>query len=153
VAGRGIPSDSTFQECDMASLNPYISFEKQAREAMGFYQSVFGGDLEISTFGQFEGMVQDPSESDLVMHAQLTTPDGFVLMAADTPTGMEYRRPAGISVSVSGDDEPALQRYWDGLADGGTVVMPFDTPPWGGRFGMLVDRFGIDWMVALNAAS
>ena len=55
-------------------------------------------------------------------------------------------------MSVSGDDEAALQGFWDKLSDGGTVVMPFDTPPWGGRFGMLTDRFGIDWMVALNAS-
>src|SRR5689334_3737853 len=113
----------------MPSLNPYLSFQNQARDAMTFYQGVFGGQLDISTFGQFEGMVQDPAENDLVMHAQLTTPDGFVLMGADTPTGMDYRAPAGISVSVSGDDESALQGWWDALAAGGTVVMPFDTPP------------------------
>lgn len=136
----------------MPSLNPYLSFRNDARDAMTFYQGVFGGDLDISTFGQFEGMVDDPSDSDLVMHAQLTTPDGFVLMGADTPSRMEYHAPAGISVSVSGDDEAALERFWDGLAEGGTIVMPFDTPPWGGRFGMLTDRFGIDWMVALNAS-
>ncbi|MFB8146825.1 VOC family protein [Microbacterium sp. NPDC056003] len=135
----------------MPSLNPYLSFKNQAREAMTFYQSVFGGELDISTFGQYEGMVQDPSENDLVMHSQLSTPDGFVLMGADTPSGVEYREPAGISVSVSGDDEAALQAYWNALAAGGTVVMPFETPPWGGRFGMLTDRFGIDWMLALNA--
>ncbi|MCH6231114.1 VOC family protein [Microbacterium sp. CFH 31415] len=135
----------------MPSLNPYLSFKNQAREAMTFYQSVFGGELDISTFGQYEGMVQDPSENDLVMHSQLSTPDGFVLMGADTPSGVEYREPAGISVSVSGDDEAALQAYWNALTEGGTVVMPFETPPWGGRFGMLTDRFGIDWMLALNA--
>lgn len=135
----------------MPSLNPYLSFRREARDAMTFYQGVFGGDLDISTFGQFEGMVDDPTENDLVMHAQLTTLDGFILMGADTPSQMPYTKPAGISVSVSGDDEPALQGFWDKLADGGTVVMPFDTPPWGGRFGMLTDRFGIDWMIALNA--
>ena len=135
----------------MPSLNPYLSFRREARDAMSFYQSVFGGELELSTFGQFEGMVEDPAENDLVMHAQLTSPEGFVLMGADTPSRMEYVAPAGISVSVSGDDEASLQRYWDALADGGTVVMPFETPPWGGRFGMVTDRFGIDWMLALNA--
>lgn len=134
----------------MPSLNPYLSFRNRAREAMTFYQNVFGGRLDISTFGQFEGMVQDPSENDLVMHAQLTTPDGFVLMAADTPSAMDYEKPAGISVSVSGDDGAALQGYWDELADGGTVVMPLDTPPWGGKFGMLTDRFGIDWMISIG---
>lgn len=136
----------------MPSLNPYLSFKTEARDAMAFYQSVFGGDLQISTFGEYEGMVQDPSENDLVMHSQLTTPDGFVLMGADTPTSMPYEKPAGISVSVSGDDEASLQRYWDKLSEGGTIVMPFDTPPWGGKFGMLTDKFGIDWMVAVNAA-
>ena len=66
----------------MPSLNPYLSFKNEAREAMTFYQSVFGGDLTIDTFGQYEGMVQDPAENDLVMHAQLETPDGFMLMGA-----------------------------------------------------------------------
>lgn len=136
----------------MPSLNPYLSFRNDARAAIEFYQSVFGGDLQISTFADFPGMVQDPAENDLVMHAQLTSPDGFVLMAADTPTGMQYEEPAGISVSVSGDDEAVLQGYWDALSDGGTVTMPYDIPPWGGRFGMLTDRFGIDWMVAYSPA-
>ncbi|MFH8248847.1 VOC family protein [Microbacterium sp. B2969] len=136
----------------MLSLNPYLSFKDNARDAIEFYQSVFGGDLQISTFGDFEGMVQDPAEKDLVMHSQLTSPDGFVLMASDTPSSMPYREPGGSSVSVSGEDEAKLQGFWDGLSEGGTVTMPYDTPPWGGRFGMLRDKFGIDWMVALNAA-
>ncbi|MET0295870.1 MAG: VOC family protein [Microbacterium sp.] len=134
----------------MSSLNPYLSFRSHARSAMEFYQSVFGGELSIDTFAGFPGMV-DPAEQDLVMHAQLTTPEGFVLMASDTPAAMPHSAPAGISVSVSGDDEPSLQSYWDALSADGTVVMPFEVPPWGGRFGMLTDRFGIDWMIALNA--
>ncbi|MEZ3161124.1 VOC family protein [Microbacterium sp. BWT-B31] len=136
----------------MPSLNPYLSFKNEARAAMEFYRSVFGGDLVVSTFSEFDGMVQDPAEADLVMHAQLSTPDGFVLMGADTPTGMEYTKPAGISVSVSGDDEAKLERFWNALGEGGSVTMPFDVPPWGGRFGMLTDRFGIDWMIAYSPA-
>ena len=62
----------------MPTLNPYLSFRSNAREAIEFYQSVFGGDVQISTFGEYEGMVQDPSEKELVMHSQLTSPDGFV---------------------------------------------------------------------------
>jgi PhnB protein len=137
----------------MTILNPYLSFRDSARAAMEFYQSVFGGELVVSTFGDFPGMVQDPAENALVMHAQLTTAEGFTLMGADTPTGMDYREPAGVSLSVSGDDDASLQGYWDALSVGGTVTMPFETPPWGGRFGMLVDRFGFSWMVALNATS
>lgn len=81
------------------------------------------------------------------MHAQLTTDDGLVLMAADTPNGMTYEAPAGISVSLSGNTQARTQEVWDALAAGATVTMPLDIPPWGGTFGMLVDRFGIAWML------
>ncbi len=136
----------------MAILNPYLSFQGEARAAMEFYQSVFGGELDVSTFASFPDMGVGADEQDLVMHSQLETPDGFVLMGSDTPSHMEYVKAAGFAVSVSGDDEAQLQGFWDALSDGGSVSMPFDTPPWGGRFGMLTDRFGIDWMLSLNAA-
>jgi PhnB protein len=135
----------------MLTLNPYLSFKDQARAAIEFYQSVLGGDLQLSTFGEFPDMVEEPGDADLVMHAQLETPDGFTIMASDTPSGMPFQQTAGFSVSISGDDEATLQRYWDELSVGGTVVMPFEVPPWGGRFGMFVDRFGISWMVAFTA--
>jgi PhnB protein len=131
----------------MANLNPYLSFRTEAREAMEFYRDVLGGELDISVFGDLPDMVQDPSQNDLVMHAQLTTPDGLVLMGSDTPSGMHYEAPAGISVSLSGNTQARTQEVWDRLVDGGTIVMPLDTPPWGGTFGMLVDRFGIAWML------
>ena len=97
-------------------LNPYLSFRDNAREAMTFYRSVFGGELTISTFGDFHAS-EDPAEQDKVMHSQLETPDGLVLMGADTPNGMEYRPQAGVSVSLSGDDEPRLRGYWERLSD------------------------------------
>jgi len=130
-------------------LNPYLNYKDSAREAMTFYQSVLGGELTISTFGDFHAS-EDPSEQDKVMHAQLETPDGFVLMAADTPNAMEHRPQAGVSVSLSGDDEAKLRGYFEGLSAGGNVVMPFETAPWGDTFGMCVDRFGTSWLV--NAA-
>src|SRR6478735_5715223 len=101
------PPPHIYQERDMPSLNPYISFQNQARDAMEYYQSVFGGELVVSTFAEYPGMTDDPAEQDLVMHALLETPDGFILMGADTPSRMTYEKPAGISVSVNGDDEPA----------------------------------------------
>lgn len=131
----------------MVNLNPYLSFRTEARQAMEFYQSVLGGDLSIDVFGDFPDMVQDPSQKDLVMHAQLTTPEGQVLMASDTPDGMTYEPPQGISVSLSGNTQEVTQAVWDKLVDGGTVTMPLEAPPWGGTFGMLVDRFGIAWML------
>jgi PhnB protein len=130
-------------------LNPYLSFRDNAREAMTFYESVFGGELDVSTFADFHATA-DPGEQDKIMHSQLETPDGLVLMAADTPDGMEYRPQAGVSVSLSGDDEARLRGYWERLSEGGTVMMPFEKAPWGATFGMCVDRFGTSWMV--NAA-
>ena len=131
-------------------LNPYLSFHDSAREAMTFYKSVFGGELTISTFGDYHAS-EDPAEQDKVMHSQLETPDGLVLMGADTPNGMEYRPQAGVSVSLSGDDEQRLRGYWEQLSDNGTVVMPFEKAPWGDTFGMCVDRFGTSWMVNATA--
>jgi PhnB protein len=127
-------------------LNPYLNFEDSAREAMTFYQSVLGGQLTVSTFGEFHAS-EDPTEQDKVMHSQLETADGFTLMAADTPNAMEHRPQQGVSVSISGDDETKLRGYWEGLSAGGTVIMPFEKAPWGDTFGMCLDRFGTHWMV------
>ncbi|HVX08592.1 VOC family protein [Humibacter sp.] len=128
------------------TLNPYLSFRDNAREAMEFYQTVFGGDLTVSTFRDFH-MTEDESELDKVMHAQLNAPEGIVLMGADTPNSMEYTPGGSITVSLSGDDEAALRGYWDRLSQGATVVQPLEKAPWGDSFGMLTDRFGTGWMV------
>jgi PhnB protein len=127
-------------------LNPYLNFRDDAREAMTFYHSVLGGELTISTYAEF-GASDDPAEQDKVMHSQLETPDGFVLMASDTPNRMEFDGQAGIAVSLSGDDEDKLRGFWEKLSDGGTVTMPFEPAPWGAVFGMCVDRFGTSWLV------
>ena len=127
-------------------LNPYLNFRDNAREAMTFYQSVLGGELNISTFGEFHAS-EDPSEQDKVMHSHLMTEDGFSLMGADTPNSMEFNGQAGVSVSLSGDDVDTLRGWWEGLSEGGTIVMPFEQAPWGSIFGMVVDRFGTSWLV------
>ena len=128
------------------SLSPYIGFRDNAREAMEFYRSVFGGELQSSTFADFQAS-EDPAEQDLIMHSQLTTPGGLILMASDTPSSMTYEEGSRITVSLFGDDDAELSGYWDALADGGTVAMPLSDSPWGDRFGMLTDRFGVNWMV------
>lgn len=132
-------------------LNPYLSFKGAARDAMTFYQSVFGGELTISTFAEYQ-MSDDPAEQDLVMHGMLEAPNGIVLMGSDTPSSMEYHAPAGISVSLSGDDAATLTGYWEKLSDGAEVTMPLAQAPWGDSFGALTDKFGISWMVNITAA-
>jgi len=135
----------------MSILTPYLSFRDNAREAMTFYQSVLGGQLDLVEFSSFPQMPQDPADANKIMHAWLATDDGMVLAGSDTPTGMDYQPPQGISVSVSFDDDDRAQAIWDGLGAGGTPTMPFETAPWGGRFGMLIDRFGVTWMVTADA--
>lgn len=133
----------------MLTLNPYLSFTGEARAAMEFYRSVFGGELTVDTFGSFGG-TDDPDDTDLVMHAQLETPQGFTLMASDTPSGMRQAPISGFSVSISGDDEAAARSLWAGLSDGGTITMPLEPAPWGGQFGMLTDQFGVAWLVSID---
>lgn len=130
----------------MASrLNPYLSFRDTARQAMEFYQQVFGGNLTLSTFGEFGNT--DPAVADKVMHSQLETDSGFTLMASDTPPEMEYHPGNNISISLSGDDIDELRGYWQRLSESGTVTMALEKQMWGDEFGMCVDRFGIGWLV------
>ena len=127
-------------------LAPYIGFKDNARQAMEFYHSVLGGKLEMTTFAE-GGMPADMGDPNLIMHAMVESENGLTFMAADTPAGMERSEGSNISMSLSGDNEVELRGYWDKLADGGTVTQPLDKAPWGDTFGMLVDKFGINWMV------
>jgi len=127
-------------------LNPYLSFRDTAREAMEFYQSVFGGELTMSTFAEFQAS-EDPAEKDKIMHAMLLTEGGLALMGADTPNSMDYTPGGGFSVSLSGEDDAELRGYWEKLSDGGKVIMPLEKAPWGDSFGMCEDRFGVSWLV------
>jgi PhnB protein len=133
----------------MASrLNPYISFDNGARQAMEYYRDVFGGNLTMNTFGEF-GQTDSP-DADKIMHSQLETDTGFTLMASDTPAGMQRNPGDTITISLSGDDADTLRGYWEKLSDGGTVTMPLEKQMWGDEFGMCTDRFGIPWMVNIT---
>lgn len=136
----------------MASLlTPYLSFRDNAREALEFYQQVFGGKLELSTFGEY-GMADTP-QADQIMHGQLETPLGFTLMASDTPPGMDFSEASGITVAITGDDVEELRGYFAKLAEGGEVSVPLEKQMWGDEYGACVDRFGIPWMANISTAS
>ncbi|MGW1208865.1 VOC family protein [Streptomyces sp. NPDC002499] len=129
-------------------LNPYISFDGDARQALEFYQEVFGGTLALNTFGEFGR--PDASHADKIMHGMLETPSGFTLMGADTPPEMQYTPGGNFSVSLSGDDEKDLRGWWEKLSADGTVIVPLDKQMWGDVFGMCTDKFGIPWMVNIG---
>ena len=134
----------------MASrLNPYLNFNGNARQALEFYQSVFGGTLNVSTFADF-GTPQDAPDASKIMHGQLETQAGYTLMAADTPPNMEYQGMHGFGVSLSGDDGDRLHGYWEKLSASGTVTMPMQKQVWGDEFGMCVDGFGVSWLVNIS---
>ena len=133
------------------TLNPYLNWRGNARAAMEFYQSVFGGELTVSTFGD-AGMEVDPSEVDQVMHSQLVTENGLTLMGSDAPMHIEGTEGSAYSVSLSGPDEEILRGYWEGLSVGATIEQPLMTAPWGDTFGMLIDQYGINWMVNILGA-
>jgi PhnB protein len=130
-----------------SQLNPYISFQGNAREAMEFYQQVFGGELELRTFGEF-GMGDAP-DAEKIMHGALTTDRGYVLMGADNPPGMPLTQGDNVTIALVGEaaDAETLRGYWRKLSEGGTVSMPLDKQMWGDEYGACTDRFGINWMV------
>jgi PhnB protein len=129
-------------------LNPYISFDGNARQAMEFYKDVFGGELAVNTFGEFGS--PDAPEANNIMHSLLETSSGFALMGADNPPGQPYNAGDNISVSLSGDDADELRGYWQKLSDGGNVAVPLEKQMWGDEFGMCIDRFGVSWMVNIS---
>jgi PhnB protein len=130
-------------------LNPYISFEDDARQAMEFYKEVFGGTLALNTFGEF-GQADSPI-ADKIMHGMLETDQGFTIMGADTPPGMVRNPGDNITVSLSGDDADRLRGYWDKLSGSGKVITPLEKQMWGDEFGQCVDQFGVPWMVNIGA--
>jgi PhnB protein len=127
-------------------LNPYLNFKDNTRQAMEFYKTVLGGNLQMMSFKE-GGMSSGPAEDDKVMHAELVASNGMSLMASDTPPGMPFEPGNNISISLSGDDDAALRGYWQKLSSKGTVMMPLEAAPWGDTFGMCTDQFGIQWLV------
>jgi PhnB protein len=128
------------------TLNPYLGFRNNARQAMEFYRDVFGGNLNISTYADFPGG-QNPGAEKLIMHAELRTDNGITLMGSDAPPGMDHDEGSSISISLSGENESELRGYWEKLKAGGNITMPLDKAPWGDTFGMLTDKFGTNWLV------
>ena len=134
----------------MASkLNPYLTFDGNAREALSFYRDVLGGELTMNTFADFGN--DTGGEADKIMHGQLDTDAGFTLMAADNAPGQEYTAGNNFAISLSGDDG-ALRGYWEQLSDRGAVAVPLERQMWGDEFGMCTDRFGVTWMVNIAGA-
>jgi PhnB protein len=134
----------------MASrLNPYLNFDGNARQALEFYHSVFGGDLNLTTFAEL-GVGKDSAQADKIMHGQLETKAGYTLMAADATEEIGYNGMHGFGVSLSGDEGDLLRGYFEKLGVDGTTTMPLQKQAWGDEFGMCTDKFGVTWLVNIS---
>ncbi|WP_440708180.1 VOC family protein [Herbiconiux sp. YIM B11900] len=143
----------------------HLNFSGDARAALEFYQSVFGGHLVVTTYGDF-GMPADAPGADKVVFGQVATEDGFRVLAYDIPGRSEgspddagsTRRENGVTitdqpffVAVDGDGLDEVRGYWDALVVGATVVEPLAASAWSAGFGMLTDRFGVTWVLGVAA--
>jgi PhnB protein len=129
-------------------LVPYIFFYGRCEEALEFYKTVFGGSYEAMRVSDSPMKDQMPPGSEkLIMHASFTA-EPIRFMAADGRDIKPIDPDAGnISLAIAADDRATGARLHKALADGGKVAMPFEDAFWGGQFGMVVDRFGNEWMI------
>jgi PhnB protein len=118
---------------------------------MEFYQSVFVGELTLSAFGEYQ-TGEGPAEQDKIMHGMLVTEGGLTLMGADDPNSISYTPGDNYSVSLSGDDEAELRRFWDVRSAGGTVATQPEPASWGDISGMCADELGDNWHVNIAPA-
>ncbi|MDJ1371324.1 VOC family protein [Gulosibacter molinativorax] len=135
---------------------PYLTFDGKAREAMEFYHGIFGGELNVATYGEFGTPEDDPAHG-WVMHAAIT--GGAITLAASdydprmTEDNAAYVVGNHLSISLWGDDIDEGTTYFNALSEGGTVGMPFETQIWGDTYGQLTDKFNIEWSVNVGAAA
>jgi len=137
----------------MPSLNPYLNFNGNTEEVFNFYKSVFGG--EFATVMRFKDTPPDnkmaDSESNKIMHIALPIGKGNVLMGSDVAdTYPKATYGSGYYISVTADSEEEARKLFDGLSQGGNVVMPLEKAFWGALFSMLTDKYGIQWMISYD---
>lgn len=130
----------------------HLNFRGDAREALAFYRSVFGGDLATVTYADAHA-VTDPAEADQIMWGQVTSDAGFRVMAYDVPSHTRHEPGVlPVFVSVRGTDADELRGHWDRLAEGATVQVPLAEARWSPLYGMLTDRFGVTWVLDVEVA-
>jgi PhnB protein len=139
------------------TINPYLTFNGNCEEAFNFYKSVFGG--KFAYLGRFkemppmEGMPVNSDDADKIMHVSLPIGGGTVLMGSDSSESFGKATVEGnnFSVSINAPSQAKADKLFEGLANGGQVTMPMSQTFWGSYFGMLKDKYGIQWMVSFDA--
>ncbi|MGY2898566.1 PhnB protein [Curtobacterium sp. PvP017] len=129
----------------------HLNFDGNAREALDFYASVFGGEVTAATYGQM-GALDDPARADRVVFGQVATDAGFRVMAFDVWPGQPYDQGSNaFYVFVHGDDAAEIERYWAVLSEGAEIRQPLAPSAWAPLAGQLRDRFGVVWQLDVAA--
>lgn len=132
---------------------PHINFRGDARNALEFYNSIFGGEIALATYGDIQS-AEDPSQTDQIAFGRVTAPNGFDVMAYDVQPSKGFDK--GINpfyITLQSDDEVEVRTGWDALADGAKeTLIPLGPAPFATLYGMLTDRFGVTWIIGLMAA-
>ncbi len=128
---------------------PYLTFAGQCAEAMRFYEKVLGGTIKVMmSGGESPVAAQIPKEfADRILNAQLELPGGGQLYAGDAPSHVPYTGIKGVTLALNFDTIEEAESKFDALAEGGQVTMPFGPTFWARKFGMLVDKFGVAWII------
>lgn len=133
----------------MIKLNPYLNFMGKGTEAMKFYHSIFGGKLDIQSYGD-TGQAKNDAEKDYLMHGALES-ESITFYASDGNEEHKVTSGNSVHLCLMGDDEAKLTEYFNKLSDGGNADMPLAKQFWGDTYGQLTDKFGIHWMVNITA--
>lgn len=136
----------------MTTINPWINFNGNAEEAFTFYKSVFGG--EFTKIVRFKDIASAEfpvaqKEENKIMHIALPISEGNVLIANDVPEimGKVNENENRSKISISAESKEEAERLFNALAAGGTIEVPMDNSPWNTYFGMLRDKYGIEWVI------
>ncbi|WP_343704163.1 VOC family protein [Chitinophaga sp.] len=140
----------------MANVNPYLTFDGTCEEVFNFYRSVFGG--EFATVMRFKDMpgphMEAGDDGNLVMHMALPIGQHSILMGSDRPSSFgKATKGDNFSLAIGADSREHADKLYKGLSEGGKAEMPMGDAPWGDYFGMLTDRYGIQWMISYGPSS
>jgi PhnB protein len=123
----------------------HLNFRGDAREALAFYRSIFGGDQTLVTYADAH-VVENPAEANQLLWGQIVGENGFHVMAHDVPSARPWRPgETAFFVSIVGDDADEITRHWTGLCEGGAVIQPLEPSRFSPVYGMVKDRFGVTW--------
>jgi PhnB protein len=130
----------------------HVNFRGQAREALSFYQSVFGGDLSLATYTDIHS-VESQEQADHIAFGRVKATNGFDIMAYDVQPSKGYNPGENtFYVTLQGNDPDEIRAQWDGLANGATILIPLAPAPFAPLYGMVTDRFGVTWIVGVDAS-